>query len=353
MQSLINFQDNCVQFDFQNKPGQQIKIVGSYDDPYFCGKDVCAILEYSNVKDALQKHVKPKYKKDLKTIVEELGCAAHSNSITAISSIEPSYHAGKAIYINEPGLYALIMKSRTSFAETFQDFVYEQILPSIRKRGRFQLEQTIALKDDKIDELSALVKQMDIRSKEMMNELLQKNDELLKNTNVLKDQNNELLDQNNELLDQNNELLNQNSELLDTADQQTLQLQTVQHKLGVAVKDRAPLPRQKNKQERFVLIKRAQKRNGLTPEHIYYTIRAQDLRAKQSLRTQETMYIVEILLDLTCHPNSKTLYNRIKDELIQKRVQFSYNNISIDKSEIDESELIDHMRKIDDQKQDV
>jgi hypothetical protein len=224
------------------------------------------------------------------------------------------------------------MNSKTSFAETFQDFVYEQILPSIRKRGRFQLEQTIALKDDKIDELSALVKQMDIRSKEMMNELLQKNDELLKNMNDLKDQNNELLD---------------------TADQQTLQLQTVQHKLGVAVKDRAPLPRQKNKQERFVLIKRAQKRNGLTPEHIYYTIRAQDLRAKQSLRTQETMYIVEILLDLTCHPNSKTLYNRIKDELIQKRVQFSYNNISIDKSEIDESELINHMKKIDDQKQDV
>ena len=35
--------------------------------------------------------------------------------------------------------------ARTSFAETFQDFVYEQILSSIRKRGRFQLEQTIAL----------------------------------------------------------------------------------------------------------------------------------------------------------------------------------------------------------------
>jgi len=286
------------------------------------------LLEYSNVKDALQKHVKPKYKKDLKTIVEEVGCAAHPTSIIEIPSSKLSYNEGKAVYINEPGLYALIMKSRTSFAETFQDFVYEQILPSIRKRGRFQLEQTIALKDDKIDELSALVKQMDIRSKETsvkLNELLQKNDELLETVH----------------------------DLNDTADQQTLQLQTVQHKLGVAVKDRAPLPRQKNKQERFVLIKRAQKRNGLKPEHIYYTIRAQDLRAKQSLRTQETMYIVEILLDLTCHPNSKTLYNRIKDELIQKRVQFSYNNISIDKSEIDESELIDHMKKIDDQKQDV
>ena len=292
-------------------------------------------MEYKDIKQALQKNVKPKHKKDLKTIVDEVDVCQTSTSIIGIPNQKLSHNDGRSIYVSEPGLYSLIMNSKTSFAETFQDFVYEQILPSIRKRGRFQLEQTIALKDDKIDELSALVKQMDIRSKETnvkLNELLQKNDELLETVHDLKDQNNELLD---------------------TADQQTLQLQTVQHKLGVAVKDRAPLPRQKNKQERFVLIKRAQKRNGLTPEHIYYTIRAQDLRAKQSLRTQEAMYIVEILLDLTCHPNSKTLYNRIKDDLIQKRVQFSYNNISIDKSEIDESELINHMKKIDDQKQDV
>jgi hypothetical protein len=117
--------------------------------------------------------------------------------------------------------------------------------------------------------------------------------------------------------------------------------------LGIAVQDRAPLPRQKNKQERFVLIKRAQKRNGLTPEHIYYTIRAQDSRAKQSLRTQETMYDIQVLLDLTCHPNSKTLYNRIKD------VQFSYNNISIVRSKINEKMLVAYMRKIDDKKLDV
>lgn len=149
------------------------------------------------------------------------------------------------------------------------------------------------------------------------------------------------------------ELKDQNSGLLDASDQQTLQLQTVQHKLGIAVQDRAPLPRQKSKQERFVLIKRSQKRNGLKPEHIYYTIRTQDLRAKQSLRTQETMYNIEMLLDLTCHPNSKTLYNRIKDELIKKDVEFSYNNISIVRSQIDEKELINNMRKIDEEKQDV
>ena len=139
MQSLIKFENNHVTFDFETKPGQKIKIVGTYDDPYFCGKDVCTILEYKDVKDALQKNVKPKYKKDLKTIIEELEGVSPSNSIIGIPNQKPSYHDGKAVYVSEPGLYALIMKSRTSFAETFQDFVYEQILPSIRKRGRFQL----------------------------------------------------------------------------------------------------------------------------------------------------------------------------------------------------------------------
>jgi len=330
MQDLINFQDNYVQFDFQNKPGQKIKIVGTFDDPYFCGKDVCTILEHKDVKRSLFK-LDPDYKKDLQTIIDEVVEAGSTTSICVVN-FNISYNDGKAVYINEPGLYALIMKSKTHFAKTFQKFVYEQILPSIRKRGRFQLEQTIALKDDKIDELSALVKQMDIRSKEMMSELLQKNNELLENVQDLKDQNNELLD---------------------TADQQTVQLQTVQHKLGIAVQDRAPLPRQKNKQERFVLIKRFQKRNGLKPEHIYYTIRAQDPRAKQSLRTQGVMYNVDVLLDLTCHPNSKTLYNRIKDDLIEKGVQFSYNNISIESSKIDEKMLVESMRSIDDKKLDV
>lgn len=338
MQSLIKFEHNHVQFDFETKPGQKIKIIGTYDDPYFCGKDVCAILEHKDIQRTLY-DLDLDYKKDLKTIIEELNGDRPTNSITKIHSLKPTYHDGKAIYINEPGLYALIMKSKTPFAKTFQKFVYEQILPSIRKRGRFQLEQTIALKDDKIDELSTLVKQMDIRSKEMMNELLQKN--------------NELLSRNDELLENVQDLKDQNSELLDTADQQTIQLQTVQHKLGIAVKDRAPFPRQKSKQERFVLIRRSQKRNGLKPEHIYYTVRAQEPRAKQSLRVQESMYDVKILLDLTCHPNSKTLYNRIKDELIENGVQFSYNNISIVGSQIDEKELINIMRKIDEEKQDV
>jgi len=143
MQSLINFQDNYVQFDFQNKPGQKIKIVGTFDDPYFCGKDVCAILEHKDIKRTLY-DLDTYYKKDLQTIIDEVVGANPTTSICVVN-FGISYNDGKAVYVSEPGLYALIMKSKTHFAKTFQKFVYEQILPSIRKRGRFQLEQTISL----------------------------------------------------------------------------------------------------------------------------------------------------------------------------------------------------------------
>ena len=339
MLDLIKFENNYVAFDFENKPGQKIKIVGTYDDPYFCGKDVCDILEYKNVKDALHKNVKSKYKKDLKTIIDEVVCAAHTTSLIGIPDGNLSHNDGRAVYISEPGLYSLIMRSRAAFAETFQDFVYEQILPSIRKRGRFELEQqiehknqTIALKDDKIEELTALIRKMDMRSRETEIRFDAKLDELL---------------------DKNNELLDKNNELLDTTGQQTVQIETIQNKLGIAVQDRAPLPRQSHKQERFVFVKRTKKINGSTPPYVYYAIRAQDTGVKTSLRTQKAMYNIEILLDLQCHPNSKTLYNRIKEDLIEKGVEFSYNNISIKNSEIDENMLIACMKKIDDKKLEV
>ena len=111
MQSLIKFENNYVSFDFESKPNQKIKIIGSYDNPYFCGKDVCTILEHKDIQRTLF-DLDPDYKKNLQTIIEELEGAAPSTSTIGMFSSKPSYHEGKAIYINEPGLYALIMKSK-------------------------------------------------------------------------------------------------------------------------------------------------------------------------------------------------------------------------------------------------
>ncbi|CCV02252.1 hypothetical protein IIV30_057R [Invertebrate iridescent virus 30] len=152
----------------------------------------------------------------------------------------------------------------------------------------------------------------------------------------------EVKDQNDELLDKTTYLTKQNTGL------QT-EVKKVQYKLGIAVEDRAPLPLDEDKQERFVLIKR--NNNEYYP---YYTIRAQYKYTERRIKTQKVLFPnLEVLLDFKANPNSKSLYTRIKDELKAKGVQFNGNNIDLEESEVTEKELMEEMKVINDQKYNV
>jgi hypothetical protein len=151
-----------------------------------------------------------------------------------------------------------------------------------------------------------------------------------------------------EVKDQNEELLEKNEELLDNNKGLDKEVKKVQRKLGIAVEDRAPLPDDKKKQERFVLIKRND------PDYLpYYTIRAQSDYTSRRLRSQKALFPdMEVLLDFRANPNSKTLYVRIKDNLKARGVTFEGNNIDLNEA-VTEDELIDEMKVINDQKYDV
>ncbi|WP_279586531.1 BRO-N domain-containing protein, partial [Histophilus somni] len=43
-------------------------------------------------------------------------------------------------FINEPNLYRIIFKSRKAEAVEFQNWVFEEVLPQIRKTGKYQLK---------------------------------------------------------------------------------------------------------------------------------------------------------------------------------------------------------------------
>lgn len=45
--------------------------------------------------------------------------------------------------INEPGLYQAVLKSRRPEAEQFQDWVTDEVLPSIRRHGAYMTEHTV------------------------------------------------------------------------------------------------------------------------------------------------------------------------------------------------------------------
>jgi hypothetical protein len=126
------------------------------------------------------------------------------------------------------------------------------------------------------------------------------------------------------------------------------EVHVVQKKLNIAVEDRAPQPSQNRKRERFVLFKRNDE------DFPYFTVRAQNCRVQTVLKEQKLYFgDLEMLMDIDCHPNSKTLFVRIKDQLKTKGVEFHFCKVSLKNSSISERELVETMKKVNDEKLNV
>ena len=84
----------------------------------------------------------------------------------------------------------------------------------------------------------------------------------------------------------------------------------------------------------------------------YYTIRAQNDYTNRKLKNERANFEhLEVLIDLKCNPNSKTLFIRIKEKLKDMGVTFDGNNLSLNNA-ITEEELIEEMKLINDLKYD-
>ena len=87
---------------------------------WFKAKQVAQILGYQKERNAIKKHVSEKYKKE--------------------ASIQgPLGGEQKCVIINESGFYELVFKSRLPAAKMFREWVFEKVLPSIRKYGYFNM----------------------------------------------------------------------------------------------------------------------------------------------------------------------------------------------------------------------
>lgn len=112
---------NQVQFNAFNFKSSSVRVITDPNqEPWFCANDVCDILGYSNPRDAISKHCK-------------LGGVAKRDTPTKSAVQEMTY-------INEPNLYRLIIKSRKPEAEPFETWVFEEVLPQIRKTGKYEVQ---------------------------------------------------------------------------------------------------------------------------------------------------------------------------------------------------------------------
>ena len=112
--------EEVAQYDFQ---GNAIRIVCEHDGtPMFCGKDVATALGYTNTNDALSKHCK------------------------GVAKRYPLQTAGgtqQVRFIAEGDLYRLIANSKLPDAEKFERWVFDEVLPSIRKHGGYLTPEKI------------------------------------------------------------------------------------------------------------------------------------------------------------------------------------------------------------------
>lgn len=123
---------------FSNEEFGQVRTINIDSDVWFVGKDVAEILGYSNTRKALTDHVDDEDKLDGVTIRDSIG------------------REQSPVFINESGLYSLILSSKMPNARKFKRWVTSEVLPAIRKTGHYEMEsyspemQAILMHDKKL-----------------------------------------------------------------------------------------------------------------------------------------------------------------------------------------------------------
>jgi len=103
----------------------EVRIQREGTDLLFCAGDVYKVLGYANERQPLKNNVNEKY---LKRTIRGTDGIGRTREMT---------------FLAEPGLYQLVCHSKKPAAEAFQDWLFEEVLPSIRQHGGFHIDPAI------------------------------------------------------------------------------------------------------------------------------------------------------------------------------------------------------------------
>lgn len=109
---------------FQNSQFGNLEILTIEGKEWFPAIQVAEILGYSNPRDAVERHTKKRgvVKHD---VIDKLGRKQNKK------------------FIDEGNLYRLITRSKLPQADEFEEWVFEDVLPSIRKHGIYATDNVI------------------------------------------------------------------------------------------------------------------------------------------------------------------------------------------------------------------
>lgn len=100
-------------FNYQDQ--MQVRTISINEQPYFVAKDVCDVLDISDVRRAVERLEEDE--RILTPLVDSLG------------------KSQEMYVVNEYGLYSLVLGSRKKQAKEFKRWITHEVIPSIRKHG--------------------------------------------------------------------------------------------------------------------------------------------------------------------------------------------------------------------------
>lgn len=106
---------------FNNSEFGGIRTIQEYDKVLFCGSDIAKALAYARPADAISAHCKGV-------------CVLPTPSAGGVQNTK---------FITEGDVYRLIAHSKLPSAERFERWVFDEVLPSIRKNGAYMTEDVL------------------------------------------------------------------------------------------------------------------------------------------------------------------------------------------------------------------
>ncbi len=137
---------------FENPEFGFVRTVEIDGKPYFVASDVAKALGYANPRDAILRHCKGVVKHD------GVSNTTNQHGTTTEQIMELNF-------IPEGDIYRLIVKSKLPSAERFEAWVFDEVLPSIRKHGMYAEEELLDNPDLLIKVAQALKKEREKNKK--------------------------------------------------------------------------------------------------------------------------------------------------------------------------------------------
>ena len=165
---------------FTNEQFGQIRTIQEEERILFCGRDIAAALGYENPGKAVRDHTRQDGGPKRYPIIDALG------------------RRQEAVFITEGDVYRLIVSSKLPAAQQFEKWVFDEVLPTIRRHGVYAIDQLLdddeflehaiaTLRAERAKRLAAEQALLEAAPKVSYYDLVLQSDSLLTTTAIAKD----------------------------------------------------------------------------------------------------------------------------------------------------------------------